>query len=496
MKKRAGKNNSNYRHGLISHPLYQVWKRIKLKCYNENHATYLGGSINVCQEWRNDFSCFYNWAINYWFKGSALWRKNLTLDYCPDNCYFDNKANIARINGNISIQKLKGIKRSKATDAKIRATNLKRYGVETPFESKQILQKAIQTNLSRYGVANPAILKEIKLKTKHNNLKKYGVDYPQQLEINRAKSKKATIESGQANFYNGKTSDELAAQIGISRSCMNARIRKYGFEQAVSMDKRQSELEHLIAKLLINKNIQFKQNTQLGKYRPDFILEQKKIIIEADGLYWHSEAINDNKYYHRDKLNFYESLGYRAFFFREDEINKKFDIVKSIINNSLNSTTKIYGRKCFIKEVDAGLVKIFLNENHLMGYGKGRGFGLFNDNKLVGLMQIIDKKTYIDISRFCVLIEHNIIGGFSKLLKYINSLYNRDIHTFIDRRYGQGFYLPDMGFEKVNEDISFVWVKNDVTYHRLQYPGNSGRKYGLYKLWDCGQAKYIKKFAG
>jgi hypothetical protein len=63
--------------------------------------------------------------------------------------------------------------------------------------------------------------------------------------------------------------------------------------------------------------------------------------------------------------------------------------------------------------------------------------------------------------------------------------------TFIDLRYGDGSYLSDLGFKYNHTYPSFKWTDGQITLNRLRFPGNSGYDHGLFKIWDCGQAKWI-----
>lgn len=82
----------------------------------------------------------------------------------------------------------------KCSKLKAIQTNLKRYGVENPFQSEEIKNKIKQKNLERYGVENPSQSSEIKKKKIKTSLKNYGVEYPTQSEIIKQKSKQTNME--------------------------------------------------------------------------------------------------------------------------------------------------------------------------------------------------------------------------------------------------------------------------------------------------------------
>ena len=57
---------------------------------------------------------------------------------------------------------------------KVRLTNIKKFGVENPFQSENIKQKIKETCIVKYGCDHPMHCKEIIDKLQETNLKKYG----------------------------------------------------------------------------------------------------------------------------------------------------------------------------------------------------------------------------------------------------------------------------------------------------------------------------------
>ena len=107
------KANQHRTHGKRNTRLYHVWSNMKYRCYNPNdkrYDRYGGRGITVCDEWRNDFQVFFDWAMANGYDENAP-KGQCTIDridnskgYSPDNCRWTD---ITTQNNNRSFQKRK-----------------------------------------------------------------------------------------------------------------------------------------------------------------------------------------------------------------------------------------------------------------------------------------------------------------------------------------------------------------------------------------------------
>ena len=86
---------TNRTHGMSHEPLYDVWTAMLQRCYNPNCNKYIdygGRGIKVCEQWRNDFQPFMEWAKANGYE-QRFGKDRLTIDrsdnekgYSPGNC--------------------------------------------------------------------------------------------------------------------------------------------------------------------------------------------------------------------------------------------------------------------------------------------------------------------------------------------------------------------------------------------------------------------------
>lgn len=77
-------------HGETGSRLFHSWVHMKQRCTNPNNRAfkYYGArGISVCDEWKNSFQAFHDWAMSHGYADNlTLDRIDVNGNYCPENC--------------------------------------------------------------------------------------------------------------------------------------------------------------------------------------------------------------------------------------------------------------------------------------------------------------------------------------------------------------------------------------------------------------------------
>lgn len=240
-------------------------------------------------------------------------------------------------------------------------------------------------------------------------------------------------------------------------------------------------------------------------YELDITFSKKKLAIEYNGLYFHSEIFKD-KNYHSNKSKDAEKAGYRLIHVFEDEWLTKPDSIKSSITHALGmSQTKIYARKCEIREVSPKIKKQFFDDNHIDGDARSFvSWGLFYMNAIVACISLRKplhkkwKQSY-EICRYATKNGVHISGGLSRLLsvciKKCKSENITSLMTYADSRHGTGNCYLTTGFKQISETPNrFWWTDGKVRLDRFKIKADSATglteaesafQFGVVKIWGC-----------
>lgn len=432
-------------------------------------------------------------------------------------------------------------------------TNIKKYGVKSPLENKQILQNYKNSIKNKYGVENPFQFKEFRDKADKTILEKYGVKFANQnKEIaekisssikgkNKDRTNFVEVKWDKIELFCKETNliplfdKEYIVNNKLENSKFRFKCNKCSSHMEVSLDngylpscgcsnyKGYSLIEEEISKFIINnysEEARLKVRGLIPKYEIDIYLEKLKLAVEVNGIYWHSENLGKYRDYHLYKTEKCLLEGIELLHIFDNEWLYKKPIIQSIILNKLGKTpNKLYARKCEIKIVSASECKEFLINNHRQGFCQSKhNLGLYFEDELVSIMTFGKNRFKNDgkfeLLRFCNKLNTNVVGGASKLLKYFNDKINTenlDIISFADRRYSLGNLYNQIGFEfeSFSKPSYFYWKNNKILNrincqkHKLhkflevfdpfisEYENMKLNKW--FRVWDCGNYKFIYK---
>jgi hypothetical protein len=254
-----------------------------------------------------------------------------------------------------------------------------------------------------------------------------------------------------------------------------------------------------------------------SKKEIDIFIKSKKVGIEYNGLFWHSEKYKE-KTHLLEKTNECKCSSIRLIHVFSDEWldPTKKKIVKSVISHALGNTkNKIGARQCLaIEDYDRERVKDFLNRNHISGNTNYiKSFSLIKDGEVFSSLTLRKpftkkKQNTIEIARFCNKINYNVRGSFSKLMKmaekYCRENKIEEILTYSDNRFGEGNVYRNYGFEYQGETrLGYYYTDGVSRFNRFRFRAKNNKsekqiaeENKVYKIYDCGNKIFTLKVEG
>ena len=401
-----------------------------------------------------------------------------------------------------------------------------RYGVDFYSQASDFADKTKKTNLERYGKTSYIATEAFQEKLRASNMERIGVPYNfcKRTESATENYKEILSKCGCTliSFDNKKSITYKCDSCGAicteqdlfvkSRIALGVTACSICIKKDDNVSIAENQLREFVESLGV-KTTHYGRNF-LGKYGADIVSEDHKIIIEYDGVHWHSELYKPDDY-HLEKTETGIKMGYRVIHVFSDEWLFKQDIVKSRIRNAfgLNTSHRIFARKCSVVKVEDTDARKFLTENHIQGYcACSDRYGLMYEGELVAVMTFGKSRFENDVTellRFCTKIDVSVPGGAGRLFSaFVNEHKDIDfIVSYADRRWSsQNAFYNKIGFSFARTTPpNYHYVENERRVNRMEYqkaklvaegadPNKSERQImeerGIYRIYDCGNDRF------
>ena len=402
------------------------------------------------------------------------------------------------------------IKPKDLNQKRIAETCIKKYGVSRAWNN----EKARETRIKKYGKGDAWNSRESHLKS----------------SITRAKNKRdkfKRMNSELLDYLNKNKNPKLidiSKDLNIPYSTASFFINEFNLKDYVDYDS--SRLETYFKDFLDKYSIEYIQNDrmQIKPKELDFYIPKANLAIEINDTASHNSTLsfrntpNIRPYdYHFNKTQLAKEKGVHLIHIFEyemidkDKYNKIINYIKSMLDID---TTRIYARKCEVKEISSKEAREFLDKHHFQNYASSSiKLGLYYKNELVEVMTFgkprFNKNYEYELIRLCTSSSYKVIGGSQKLFKYFLNKYNpKSIISYCDISKFTGDVYEKLGFNLVEyTQPNYVWTNYVNTFpryltqkHKLKeifndlsndYTEDSAMmSHGYVKIYDCGNAKY------
>jgi uncharacterized protein YehS (DUF1456 family) len=280
---------------------------------------------------------------------------------------------------------------------------------------------------------------------------------------------------------------DIANELEVYYSTVGDYCRRHGFE--IRQRSLYSLVELEVGSFITSLGIEIIANDRvlLNGKEIDIFIPSKNLGIEINGLYWHSynpaSSLAENRTQHLIKSNLANQAGIQLLHFTDSQWITKKPIVKSIISSKLGLTSKIYARKCQVKEIDTKTAKEFFNQTHLDGFSAASSYiGLEYLGEIIQCISVGKKrfgdKQGIEVVRFSTKLNHTVVGGLSKLISYIKTQCTGPIVTFCSRDISTAAAYQTVGFTLVRETgPGYFWTDGTNIISRQKSQRNSLKKW-------------------
>lgn len=403
---------------------------------------------------------------------------------------------------------------------KLREVMVDKYGGPSAFSDASVREKAKKTLLERYGVDTASDIPGVREKARHthqcNQLKKIMDQYPDVISITDGVYTCRCCNDGcdkcEEKVFDIPTQSYRYRHRNNCEKC--TKINPVEYDRISN-----TSIELFVQNILNECGVEYMTNVRniINGLEIDVYVPSKKIAIECNGIYWHSDINKDHNYHHNKYVKCSEK-GIQLITIWEDQIHSCPDKIRNMIASKLGLyNERIYARNCRVVDISNKECREFLDRYHLQsGITSKVRKGLLYNNELVSVMTFGKKRKCMrgknewELHRYCVKPGLQITGGASKLFNsFIRQYEPESVESFASNDISNGKLYEMLGFRYESTNVGYWYIDRHMNrYHRYVFRKSELVKQGfdadmsereiteqldLLRIYDSGQSKYIYK---
>lgn len=411
------------------------------------------------------------------------------------------------------------------------------WGVRHPMENKDIANRAlIDPNTGNYRI----LAQDTMSKAQSTRNKNWDGGHHMRDPLYMMNRKKASVEKWGTPYPNQNHIVYSSLDVLNDKNKLQEMIDRCEYMKfaAIELGVHQSTIQRACSSLGVNINQRHKSSIaeielfdMISQYcddvrmsdrtilssglEVDIFVPSKKLAIEFNGLYWHSEKFRSKTYHQQKSLEAHDAGIMLIHVWEDDWKNpQRRKIIENKIKSKMGiSSSTIYARSTTVGIVDSKEAHMFMDVNHIQGKTTASHWiGLRDDRgNLVACMGIkrLPTADHWDLVRYAT--SKTVVGGFSKCLKFFERNYEWEhIITYAALDYSNGNLYDKTGFVRDGVTVPGMWyVKGDNRYRRESFMKHKLKdklesfdssltewenmtNHGFLRLFDSGSIRYVK----
>jgi hypothetical protein len=241
---------------------------------------------------------------------------------------------------------------------------------------------------------------------------------------------------------------------------------------------------------------------QLSGKHIDIWVPERKVGIEYNGSYWHTEEKRGNS--HRAKWEIAQSKGIHLVQIFDFEWAKRRPAVENRLKAILGVGNPLFARKTETHKVSTSVAATFYEKYHTQG-GKGMNgvsYALHHEGRMVACITVAPSRydtLQWELLRYASV--GRVIGGFAKLFKsFVTDYAPKNIVSYCDLRWGTGelYRKNKFNLERITEP-DYWWTNGDNKVSRYSMQNRPvgitekqhAESLGLSKVLGVGHQKWV-----